>query len=99
MVAIAIGCMLSFAIKNIAKMDAQGWFNNASAIYQMVSVFVIIIAIVAAAPERSSSTFVWQGYNNTTGMDNAGYVCIIGLLTTLYGMSGYEAASQMSEET
>lgn len=85
--------MFSFAIKNIAKMDAQGWFNNASAIYQMISTLVIIIAIVAAAPERSSSKFVWTGYYNTTGMDSVAYVCIIGLLTTLYGMSGYEAAS------
>jgi amino acid transporter len=32
-------------------------------------------------------------------MDNTYYVMIIGLLTTLYGMSGYEAASQVSEET
>ena len=59
----------------------------------MGSVFIIIIAIVSAAPERSSSTFVWTGYNNTTGMDSPVYVCIIGLLTTLYGLSGYEAAS------
>lgn len=99
MVAIAIGCMFSFAIKNIAKMDAQGWFNNASAIFQLVSVFVIIISIVSVAPERSSSEFVWTGYYNTTGLDSAVYVCLIGLLTTLYGMSGYEAASQVSEET
>jgi amino acid transporter len=92
-VAIAIGCMFSFAVKNIAKMDAQGWFNNASAIYQMASTLVIIVAIVAAAPERSSSNFVWTSYYNTTGLDNPAYVCIIGLLTTLYGLSGYEAAS------
>jgi amino acid transporter len=32
-------------------------------------------------------------------MENKGYVCIIGILTTLYGMSGYEAGSQASEET
>ena len=47
----------------------------------------------------SSSEFVWTKYYNTTGMPSAVYVCIIGILTTLYGMSGYEAASQMSEET
>lgn len=32
-------------------------------------------------------------------MNSVYYVLIIGLLTTLYGMSGYEAASQVSEET
>lgn len=98
-VAIAIGCMFSFAIKNIAKMDAQGWFNNASAIFQMVTTLGIIIAIIVAAPQRSTSEFVWTEFYNTTGLDNKIYVCIIGLLTTLYGMSGYEAASQVSEET
>ena len=65
----------------------------------MVSVIVLIIVIVACAPELSSSKFVWGSFNNTTGMNNTGYVLIIGLLTTLYGMSGYEAASQVSEET
>lgn len=57
------------------------------------------MAILAAAPERSSSEFVWFSYYNTTGMPNVGYVCLIGMLTSLYGMSGYESASQMSEET
>jgi amino acid transporter len=55
--------------------------------------------IVSVAPERSSNKFVWTEYYNTTGYDNTSYVLIIGLLTTLYGMSGYEAASQVSEET
>jgi amino acid transporter len=32
-------------------------------------------------------------------MPNAGYVCMLGMLTSLYGMSGYESSSQMSEET
>jgi hypothetical protein len=59
----------------------------------MVSTLVIIIAIVSAAPERSSSVFVWTKFHNTTGMPSVIYVCIIGLLTTLYGLSGYEAAS------
>lgn len=92
-VALAIACMFSFAIKNLAKMDAQGWFNNASAIFQMVTTLGLIIAIIAAAPQRSTSEFVWTGYYNTTGMPSIYYVLIIGLLTTLYGMSGYEAAS------
>jgi hypothetical protein len=59
----------------------------------MISTLGIIISIIVAAPERSSSEFVWTSYYNSTGMPNVAYVCIIGLLTTLYGMSGYEAAS------
>ena len=99
MVGISIACMLSWVIKNIAKMDAQGWFNNVSAIYQFASIIIIVVAIIVAAPQRSSSEFVWTGYYNASGYDNTAYVCAIGLLTTLYGMSGYEAGSQTSEET
>lgn len=95
----AIACLFSFVIKNLAKMDTQGWFNNGSAIYSLVSTVIIIVGIIAAAPERSSSEFVWTGYYSDVGIDNVGYVLIIGSLTTLYGMSGYEAGSQVSEET
>lgn len=99
MVGVSIACLLSWVIKNIAKIDAQGWFNNISAIYQLISTIVIIVAIIAAAPERSTSTFVWTEFYNTTGMDNVFYVLLIGNLTTLYGMSGYEAGAEVSEET
>jgi amino acid transporter len=58
-----------------------------------------VVGIIAAAPQRSTSEFVWISSYNTTGMNNMVYVYLIGLLTTLYGMSGYEAASQVSEET
>jgi hypothetical protein len=63
-----------------------------NAVYQLMDTKVAT-AIVAAAPERSSSEFVWTKYYNSTGMPSTVYVCIIGLLTSLYGMSGYEAAS------
>jgi amino acid transporter len=99
MVGIAIGSLALWAIKNILKVDSQGWFNNVSAIYQVASTVVIIIAIIAATPERSTSEFVWLSYYNSTGMDNSFYVCLLGMLTCLYGMSGYESSSQMSEET
>jgi amino acid transporter len=65
----------------------------------MVSTVIIVIAILAAAPAMSSSSFVWTSFNNTTGFPNTGYVVIIGSLTTLYGLSGYESASQAAEET
>jgi amino acid transporter len=32
-------------------------------------------------------------------MNNIGYVCLIGLLMSLFSFSGYEAGAHMSEET
>ena len=83
----------------MTKIEAQAWFNNISALYQIITTVAIIVIILVVAPERSTSEFVWISTYNTTGMDNMGYVFIIGLLTTMYGMSGYEAGSQASEET
>jgi len=99
---VAVACLFSFVVKNMLKMDTQGWFNNASAIFQLVSTTGIIIAIIVAAPARSTSEFVWTNYYSSVGLEgqnNQAYVLIIGMLTTLYGMSGYEAGSEVAEET
>lgn len=47
----------------------------------------------------SSSEFVFARFNNDTGFENAGYVAVLGLLSSLYGFSGYEGGATMAEET
>ena len=81
------------------RVDHQGWFNNASAIYQLGSTVVIIASILIASPYLSSSSFVFTQYNNETGMPNSLYVSCIGLLMCLFSFSGYEGGAHMAEET
>lgn len=81
------------------RVDHQGWFNNASAIYQLTSTLIIIITLLVASPTLSSSSFVWTEYNNETGMPNKFYVCCLGLLMCLFSSSGYEGGAHMAEET
>lgn len=81
------------------RVDHQGWFNNASATYQIVSTAIIIACILIASPELSSTSFVFTDYNNDTGMPNVLYVCCIGLLMCLFSFSGYEGGAHMAEET
>lgn len=38
-------------------------------------------------------------YHNATGFDSTLYVCLVGVLMSLYGLSGYEAGATMAEET
>jgi amino acid transporter len=64
-----------------------------------VSTLIIIITLLVASPELSSSKFVWTEYNNETGMPNVGYVCCLGLLMCLFSSSGYEGGAHMAEET
>ncbi len=47
----------------------------------------------------STHDFVWTKYNNQTGFESLTYVSIIGVLMSLYGMSGYESGATMAEET
>ena len=81
------------------RVDHQGWFNNASAFYQLGSTVIIIICILIASPHLSSAGFVFGHYNNDTGMPNALYVSCIGLLMSLFSFSGYEGGAHMAEET
>jgi amino acid transporter len=81
------------------RVDHQGWFNNASAIYQIASTLIIIASILIFSPELSTNKFVWTHYNNDTGMPNVLYVSCIGLLMCLFSFSGYEGGAHMAEET
>ena len=81
------------------RVDHQGWFNNASALYQVLSTFIIVTVILAVSPQLSTSEFVWSKFNNETNIDNRGYVWCIGLLMCLFSFSGYEGGAHMAEET
>ena len=84
------------------RVDHQGWFNNTSAIYQMVSTVVIIAAILISSQQLATSSFVWTTYNNETGLDTPNstlYICCIGLLSCLFSFAGYEGGAHMAEET
>jgi amino acid transporter len=98
-VTLAVAVSALWAVKNLMRVDHQGWFNNASAFYQIASTVVIIASILIASPRLSSSRFVFTEYNNETGMPNAAYVSCIGLLMCLFSFSGYEGGAHMAEET
>jgi len=60
----------------------------------------VIVIVVLSSGARSDGAFVCGSYNNEIGLNgNAGYVCLIGLLTTLFTFSGYEAGGHIAEET
>ncbi|TNV80914.1 hypothetical protein FGO68_gene5046 [Halteria grandinella] len=97
LVAIAISGL--WAAKNLMRVDHQGWFNNASAIYQLLSTVVITATLLLVSPTLSTPSFVFTHYNNDTGMPSVLYVSCIGLLMCLFSFSGYEGGAHMAEET
>ncbi|CDW80970.1 uncharacterized amino-acid permease-like [Stylonychia lemnae] len=98
-VLIAIVTLIMWAIKNRLRLDQQGWYNNFSAIYQCISTIFLVTAIIICSSNVSSHEFVWTNYNNETGFESVIYVCMIGVLMSMYGMSGYESGATLAEET
>ena len=96
---IAVIILVIWSVKNKMRIDHQGWFNNASAIYQIASTVLVVIVIFTFSPKLSQTEFVFTTYNNDTGFSSALYVCTMGLLTSLYGFSGYEGGAHLAEET
>ncbi|CAF1208421.1 unnamed protein product [Didymodactylos carnosus] len=68
------------------------------AVVQISSTISILITIVAVAKRLASAHVVFFSTINVTGFSFP-YVCLIGILPTLFGFSGYEAASHLCEET
>jgi amino acid transporter len=59
----------------------------------------MIVTILIVTPVRSSTEFVFTEVNNSTGITNINYVCMMGLLFSSYSFTGYEAGAHMAEET
>lgn len=88
-VAISIAVTLVWAIQNALRIDQQGWLNNLSAFIQITTVIVVVIVLLVAAPQRATGYNVFVSTYNGTGF-SFGYVCVIGILSTLFSFSGYE---------
>lgn len=61
--------------------------------------------VIIVSPSLSDHSFVFFTYNNDTGFNDdnssttAVYITMVGVLMSLYGISGYEGGATMSEET
>ena len=60
---------------------------------------MIICVIYLCSPQLATSDFVFTEYINRTSFESPLYVSCLGLLTSLYALSGYEGAAVLAEET
>jgi len=61
---------------------------------------IIVIIVASARDQRASPEFVFTEFYNGTGFEGANvYVLFLGLLTTLFAFSGYDAGGHIAEET
>lgn len=72
------------------------YLNNVSVWWHALGTISLVIAVLAAAPKRQSSKFVFQTFIDRTGVDGVGwserasfaYVAVIGILMAQYTLTG-----------
>eukprot|EP01041_Mallomonas_annulata_P005317 gene5317-10630_t len=99
-VAVSIVFLLSWCILNALRVDRIGWFMAVAGFFQFATIILIVSSIFSLDRSKfNSMSFIFTKFENDTGFNNAGYVTLISILTALFSFSGYEASSQMAEET
>lgn len=101
-VAVTVGVLLMWALKNKLTLSNQGILSNVGAIFQLVSMFLISMVVILLAPEVSSAEFVFTSFINETGFNpdtTTTYVCFIGVVMPIFSLIGYECGGTIAEET
>jgi amino acid transporter len=98
-VCISILILAVWSVLNIMRINQQGWINNFATVFQILSCVIIVTALLSSMPDHASAEFVFATFNSDIGLDNTGYVTLVGLLTTLFTFVGYEAGGHIAEET
>ncbi|KAF8707166.1 hypothetical protein HU200_030411 [Digitaria exilis] len=93
--------LLSHATINSLSITWLSFFGQLSAVWNMLGVFVLMIAVPVVATERANAKFVFTHFNtdNSAGIHSNIYIFVLGLLMSQYTLSGYDASAHMTEET
>nr|CDM81440.1 unnamed protein product [Triticum aestivum] len=89
------------AVINSLPIAWLSFFGQFAAAWNMLGVFVLMIAVPAVATERASAKFVFTNFNtdNSAGIHSHLYIFLLGLLMSQYTLLGYDASAHMTEET
>mmetsp|Transcript_20682 Transcript_20682/g.18831 ORF Transcript_20682/g.18831 Transcript_20682/m.18831 type:complete len:377 (+) Transcript_20682:66-1196(+) len=98
-VGISIAILAVWTILNSIRVTEVGWINVLASFIQFSTVIFILVGLTARTSQLSTGHFVFTTYYNGTGWSQKSYVCSIGLLSSLFAFSGYEASAHMAEET
>uniref|UniRef100_A0A0D3ER21 Amino acid permease n=1 Tax=Oryza barthii TaxID=65489 RepID=A0A0D3ER21_9ORYZ len=93
--------LLSHAAINSLPITWLSFFGQFAAAWNMLGVFVLMIAVPTVATERASAKFVFTHFNteNNAGIHSNFYIFVLGLLMSQYTLTGYDASAHMTEET
>ena len=95
--------LLLLVIQGVVTMQSTwfiGWVNKIGTIFNIIVVIIFVIWFPAGSinhPKTNHSHQVWTSFENGTEWP-IGWATIMGFLTTIWTMSGYDAPFHLSEE-
>jgi amino acid transporter len=84
---------------NLLNVNLLALLNTVSAWWHMVGVAVVVAVLIAVPDTHQSPAFVFGEVINNSGFSSTGFVFALGLIMSLYTITGYDASAHMSEET
>lgn len=98
-VGVSIAIIFVWSLCNIFRVDQVGFLNNWAAFSQCAVILILLCAVLAVPSRLATTEYVFTTYYNATGFNNKSYVVCLGLLTSIFSFTGYEASAHMAEET
>ena len=86
---------------NLLNVNLLARLNSFSAWWHMVGVVLIVAVLILVPDNHQSVAFVFTETINNSGFSDSAFFLVfgIGLLMSLYTITGYDASAHMSEET
>ncbi|KAJ3409247.1 hypothetical protein CcCBS67573_g06973 [Chytriomyces confervae] len=98
-VAIHISLALSIGFANSLGPKVMNYIMLVSTVWQVVTPFLLVVVVLAKAPIKQTPSFVFTEFKNGTGIESIPWVVLVGLLTSQFTFTGYDASAHMTEET
>ena len=91
--------LLVHALANTYTVKLVGLLNRISVWWLLIGALVIVGVLVFKPTHHQPASFVFTHFNNATGFSSGLYAGMLGLLSTAWVFTGFDASAHMTEET
>jgi amino acid permease (GABA permease) len=91
--------LLVHALANTFTVRLVAMLNRVSVWWLIVGVAVLVSSLIIIPTKHQSISFVFTQFHNATGISSGLYAGLLGLLTTAWVFTGFDASAHMTEET
>jgi len=91
--------LVMHALANTYTVKLVGLLNRISVWWLLFGALVIVAVLVFKPTHHQSASFVFTRFENQTGFSSGLYAGMLGLLSTAWVFTGFDASAHMTEET